>query len=108
MKSLARLSGSISAFEVGAHAVSRLFECHELRLALDADAGFSEALDQKPFVLVLRVDEGIRKRTEILAHIAEDDARRVFTGLPKIDGRHLPAGRDDGISESDLSVKFER
>src|SRR3954469_10672879 len=81
MTSLACLGGSIGALEAGAHTLSRLFECHQLRLALDADPGFSEAIDQQPFVLVLRVDEGIRKGTEIPSHVAEDHARRMSARL---------------------------
>src|SRR3954453_4123579 len=108
MTSLACLGGSIGALEAGAHTVSRFFECDELRLPLDADAGISKPIDQQPFVLVLRVDERIRKRTEIPAHIAEDHARRMFAGLPQIDCGHLPAFGDDGLGESDLPVQFQR
>jgi hypothetical protein len=32
----------------------------------------------------------------------------MFARLPKSDGGHPPASGDDGISESDLSVQFER
>ena len=80
---LARVGAAIGAFEAGAHTGRRFLERHELRLALDLDAGLSEAIDQQAFVLVLRIDQRIGKRTEIRAHFSENDVRDLFTGASR-------------------------
>src|SRR5207302_11269141 len=54
---LARVGRAVGASETGAHSRRRLLECHELRLALNLNAGFSEAIDQEAFGFVLRVDQ---------------------------------------------------
>ncbi len=108
IKSLARVGAAIGAFEPGAHACRRLLEPDELRLALDLDAGFRKAIDQQAFVLVLRIDQRIGKRTDIRAHVAEDHARDMFAAPPEIDGGHLPAALDHRVGETDLLVQLQR
>ena len=80
---LTRARVAVGALETRAHAVRRLLERHELRLALDRHAGFGEPIDQQAFVLVLRVDQRIGKRTEIPAHVAEDHVRDLSARLSR-------------------------
>ena len=99
---------AVSASEPGAHSRRHLLECHEFRSAFNLDAGCSEAIDQQPFMLVLRVDQRIRKRTQIFAHIPEDHVRDTLTGLPEIDTGHFPAAGDDRVCQAKLAIQLER
>ena len=64
---------AIGTSEAGAHTRRCFLERHEFRPPLDLDAGFSETIDQQALVFVLRIDQRIRKRTEIRAHLPEND-----------------------------------
>ncbi len=56
------MHASIGVFQAGAYTWRRFLERHELHLALDRNAGVCEAIDQQAFVLVLWIDQRIRKR----------------------------------------------
>ena len=90
------------------HPTLDLLERHEIGRALDVDAGFAQAIDQQPFVLVLRKNQRVGKRTDAGADIAEDCVRDVFAGGPEIDGAHWPSSRNDRVSDADLAVQLER
>ena len=75
------------------HPARRLLERHELGSALHLDAGVAQAIDQQPFVLVLRKDQRVGKRTDAGAHVAEDRARATFAGRPEIDGDTFASAR---------------
>ena len=59
-------------------------------------------------MLVLRVDQRIGIRTQILTHLPEDHMRGLATRLPQVDGGHLPAAAHDRVGQSDLAIEFER
>jgi hypothetical protein len=66
-----------------------------------------QVADQEPLMLVLRVDQRIRKGTEPCAKIAERRSRRPPAGDPEIDRRHRKAVRDQRIGETELVVVLE-
>jgi hypothetical protein len=106
--SLTDIHGAIAVPDARAHTVGHLFERYEFRLTLDIHAGFGETIDQQAFMLVLRVDQRIGKRAQILAHLPEDHMRSLVAQLPQIDGGHLPATAHDRVGQSDLAIQFER
>jgi hypothetical protein len=103
-----RLGGSVCPRESGQHTTGRVLECHQLSLSLDVDVGLGQAIDQQTLVFVLGKDQRIRKRTDGGAHVAQDGVRHRLAGRPQIDGSHRPPTGDDGVSEADLAVQFER
>ena len=58
-------------------------------------------------MLVLRIDQGIRKRTDTRAHSAQDRVRDLLAGRPEICRHNLPSTGDHGVSETDLAVQLE-
>jgi hypothetical protein len=53
---------SIRPFQAGEHTAVRVRKVHELGVALDLDPALGQAIDQQPFVLVLRKDQRVRER----------------------------------------------
>src|SRR5207248_6080797 len=100
---LARLHRSIRPLQTGEHTIRSILEAQELGLALDVDARLSQAIDQQTFVLVLRKDQRVRKRTEARAHFAEHRMCRLSAGHPQIGGENLPSTLDDWRGEADLA-----
>ena len=86
----------------------RNLEAQEFGLALDLHSSLRQAIDQQTFVLVLRINQRVRKRTQPRAHVAEDGACRRFSGHPQVYGRHLSPALDDRFGETDLLIQLER
>ena len=108
VRRLTRFGRAIRSAQSCLHPTRDLLERHKLGRALDVDAGFAQAIDQQPFVLVLRKNQCVGKRTDAGAYIAEHCVRDVFAGRPEIDCTHWPSSGDDRVSDADLAVQFER
>src|SRR2546422_848131 len=72
-----------------AHAIAVLLDANERHGALDAHAGLPQPVDQQPLVLVLGKDDGVGKRTEPDAAVAEERARHAPGADPEVH-RHDP------------------
>ena len=59
-------------------------------------------------MLVLGEKQGVRKRADAGAHVAEDATRRLPAGHPEIDRGRFSSARDHHVGEPELAVEFER
>ena len=108
VRRLTRPGRAIRSLQSCVHPARGLVERHQLGRPLDFHAGVAQAIDQQLFVLVLRKDQRIGKRTDPGADIAEHRVRDVFAGRPEIDRTHSPPGGDDRVGDANLPVQFER
>src|SRR5262250_531474 len=90
-----------------AHPVARVLKTQELDAALDRDAHLAQPLDQHSLVLILRVDERIRKRAQPHPAIAEARTGDLPALDPEIGREEANAALDHGRGETDLLVKLE-
>src|SRR5262245_52220792 len=59
-------------------------------------------------MFILRKDDRIWIRTNSLAHRPEREMRPLLASYPEIDCKRCTAAFDDGLGETDLTVKFQR
>ena len=91
---------SIVTLQPRDHAIAGVLKTHQPCSPLDIDAGLGQALNQQTLMFVLRVDHGVRERTEVVADFADRNSRYRAARHPKIRREHLAAARDDRVSES--------
>src|SRR5947207_1437866 len=104
----ARFGRAVRALEHRMHAVVVVCERQQLRRTFDLHAELGEAIDEQPFVLVLREREYIRKGTQPASHVTKGNATNLLAREPQVCRDELEPALHDRVGESHLAIDLER
>ncbi|MNQ51970.1 hypothetical protein D3C85_659710 [compost metagenome] len=99
---------AVGQMQRGRDAVGGLLEAGQFGVAFHRDAEGLQALDQQPFVLVLRENFQERVGCQSLADLGQWQVRHGFTLDPEVGSRHPMAVLHNRVGQPELSIQFQR
>ena len=98
---------SVRALQMHGDAVSPLLEADHLGGPIDVDAFFLQPRDQKPLMLILRVNQHVWIRAHPGTDVAESDARGFPAAHPQVGGGEMEPFSDQGVGDTHLPIQLE-